>query len=133
MVQQGPEQRQLLEHPFPLPRRFQQLFIVRAQRLLRPHPVGDVVGDPAHDGSLHAFGSQSVVTLPDPLLPRSCHHRQQSVKLSRAPDLAQIGIELLAAVRSNKIAHRGSQHFFYGVTQQAFKVVDAQQVLAVLH
>ena len=81
LVQQRPEQRQFVEHPLPLPRRLQQLFVGRAQRLLRPHPFRDVVRDPSHNRRCHSLGSQRVVILPDPLLSRSRHHRHQTARL----------------------------------------------------
>ena len=63
LVQQCPEQSQIEERLLPLPRRLQQLFVARAQRLLRPHPFRDVMRDPPHNRRLHSFGAQRAVIL----------------------------------------------------------------------
>ena len=143
LIQQGSEQPQPLEDPFPFARGFHQPFVTRAQLLIRPHPSCDIVRDGAHHRRRQPFRTQRAVILPDPLFSRSRPDCHQAVSLDRARDLAQIGGALRAILRINNILQLLFQHLFYAVTQQTrwngidgqetpLKVVDTQQIMAVL-
>src|SRR5580658_9136313 len=132
-----------MKHPFLCARRREQLFVARAQRFLRAHAIGDVVGDAAHDWRLDSLSAQSVVILPDAAFSGSRYQRQQAVSFARVLDFAQISIELVEELWIDEIPHGRTQHFFHAVAEQtrgkgidsqksAFKVVDAQKILTVL-
>jgi hypothetical protein len=76
-----------------------------------------------------------------PARPR--HHRHESTSLTHALDLAEVGIKLGAELRSNQLPQGNLQNFFNAVPehprrsgihrqQPACKIVNAQQILAVL-
>jgi len=76
------------------------------------------VRDPAHVRRLHVFGAEGIVIFPDAAFSRSRYQRHQAVSLAGALDFAQIGIELIAVLRIDKIPHGLAQHFFDAVAEQ---------------
>jgi hypothetical protein len=143
LVHQGSEQLQFPYRALVFAHLGKQTLAGRACQFLRPLVFGNIMGHTSHNRRSHAFGPQCVVVFPDSAFARPRHHGHQAVRLPDARNLLQVGIKLGAELRRNYLSHGNPQHLLDAVSkhsrrsgihgqQPAFKIVDAQQILAVL-